>query len=334
MNFLHSCGSLFEGFSLVQDDDEDEDEDPWRSIQTHKGEVVPCHPEDALEIDPLDYDAVQQIQDDPPITVIPSFLDDHEIEHVLGLCSGRWKHSRVGTVNAGFKKSSVHESRTSMSCTLRRGETPIVKELERRVSELAGIDVAFLENLAPVRYEPGQQYRPHHDGSARPVTIFIYLNDLDEGAEGETFFPVLNIKVIPRKGCAIMWPNPIDIYGGNSKDNEDSRLLHAGLPPLSGVKYGLNCFFNIESQEKKSATSSWTAEPDPVAMPTASAPSASSFAASSAVTQKPVGQQAPSWAPSPWSSPLPSRFGPGWGAANPPLHAPRSGAWPGIVACN
>lgn len=92
--------------------------------------------------------------------------------------------------------------------------------------------------------------------------MFIYLNDLEEDAEGETYFPELDIKFIPRKGCAVMWPNLLDANGGDAclqacsshacslvRENEDPQVMHAGLPPLQGVKYGVNCFFNVKTQE-------------------------------------------------------------------------------------
>eukprot|EP00973_Karenia_brevis_P003818 528084-Karenia_brevis.AAC.1 len=35
-----------------------------------------------------------------------------------------------------------------------------------------------------------------------------------------------------------------------SPNVEDTRTLHAGLPPKAGVKYGLNCFFNEPADEE------------------------------------------------------------------------------------
>lgn len=354
MNFLQSCGSLFSGASLFEDPESSDDEDPWRSIQTHKGEVVLMRPEDAEPIDPLEFapfPAVHTVLCEPPIKVIPGFLRDQEIDHVIALCQGRWKHSRVGIVNDDFKKGKESDVRTSSSCTLRRGETQLIRDLERRVSLLAGIDVSYLENLAPVRYMPGQQYRPHHDGSARPVTVFVYLNDLEEDAGGETYFPVLDIKFTPRKGCAIMWPNPLDVDGGGGKDNEDTRLLHAGLPPLRGVKYGLNCFFNCKVQDEVpswDASSSWTSQSQ-AEMPVASPPRAMSFLDSqpqASTVHMPMPQMPIPWAlpqlaspPRQLASPLATL--PAWAGATPKLRctaaplsvAARSGAT-GIVACN
>lgn len=356
MNFLQSCGSLFSGALLFQDpdthceDSDDDDEDPWRSIQTHQGEVVLMRPEDAEMIDPLEFapfPAVSTVLADPPIQLIPGFMGDEDISHIIHLCSGRWKHSRVGVVNGDYRKGKESDVRTSSSCTLRRGETSIVRDLEFRVSQLAGIDVKYLENLSAVRYMPGQQYRPHHDGSARPVTVFIYLNDLDEDAGGETYFPVLDIKVVPRKGCAMMWPNPLEADPEGCKDNEDTRLLHAGLPPWTGVKYGLNCFFNCKPQDQvplPGATSSSSSSfAGTVQGPTAPVPHAMSFMASQAqasTLKMPIAQQTP-WALPPVASPLPSRAAPARTVphlrctAVPPLSiGPRSGPCPGIVTCN
>ena len=69
--------------------------------------------------------------------------------------------------------------------------------------------------LMCARYAPGQFFKQHHDGRFRPITVFIYLNDVAPCGGGETFFPELNLKalaflssshlpfqVVPRKGCA------------------------------------------------------------------------------------------------------------------------------------
>jgi len=321
-NFLRSCGSLFAGSSRLQDaEDSDGDDDPWRAIQTHKGEIVRMRPEDAEAIDPLKYrpfPLVHYVFADPQMAVISGFLQEDTISHIIQLCPGRWKHSRVGVVNGDFRKGSESDVRTSSSCTLRRGETAIIRELERRVSELAGIDVRYLENLAPVRYLPGEQYRPHHDGSARPVTVFLYLNDVVDDAGGETYFPVLDVKFVPRKGCAIMWRNPLDANGGDSRDNEDTRMLHSALPISKGVKYGLNCFFNMQPQDKDEDLE-WPAPAPPPSH--------------AAAMRLPMGQ-AVSWVPPPQAVLPPPRGGfPGPGFQYTGAHLINRGV-PGILACS
>jgi prolyl 4-hydroxylase len=210
-------------------------------------------PEYAEIIDPLDYpdDEVTTVHSDPALGVIPGFLTDDEVGHLIAVTQGRWKHSRVGAMEGDYSQGKESNVRTSSSCTLKRGETAMIRQIEDRVCELARIDRTYLENLAPVRYTPGQQYRPHHDGSARPITVFIYLSDLPENAGGETYFPVLKKKIRPRKGSAILWANPKDARKGECKANEDSRVLHAALPCKAGIKLGLNCFFNIYPQDEE-----------------------------------------------------------------------------------
>jgi hypothetical protein len=44
------------------------------------------------------------------------------------------------------------------------------------------------------------------------------------------------------KGCAVMWSNVLET------GTEDLRLLHQALPPKTGIKYGVNCFFNVCSR--------------------------------------------------------------------------------------
>ena len=87
-----------------------------------------------------------------------------------------------------------------------------------------------------VRYAPGEAFNEHHDGKFRPRTVFIYLNDLEEG---DTFFPVLGYSFLPRRGTAVMWRNATE-----DGSKEDSRMVHAGRAPQKGVKYGVNCFVN------------------------------------------------------------------------------------------
>merc|ERR1712032_129323 len=116
----------------------------------------------------------------------------------------------------------------------------MVDRIERKLAWVAGVPVAHLESLAMVKYEPGEFFKIHHDGKNRLRTVFIYLNDLPEGDEGETHFPNLGVKFTPRRGSAIVWGN----VGSDGK--ADRRMLHEALAPRTGVKLGVNCFFNEE----------------------------------------------------------------------------------------
>lgn len=184
------------------------------------------------------------VHEEPRMSVVPNFVSDEEADHLLQLAEEGWTPSLVGS--GTYKtadesqdlKNKPSQNRTSYSCMLCSGQSDIVKNVEFRLAQLAGIDVDYLERLNMVRYAPGQFFNKHHDGRFRPKTVFVYLNDLPEGDGGETFFPELGVKFVPRKGCAVMWSNIL------SEQKEDLRMVHMGLAPKTAVKYGVNCFFN------------------------------------------------------------------------------------------
>jgi predicted 2-oxoglutarate/Fe(II)-dependent dioxygenase YbiX len=102
-------------------------------------------------------------------------------------------------------------------------------EPEKHGWELTG----FNERMRYYRYDPGQTFRPHYDGSYRRsddehslVTFMIYLNDDFEG--GETKFyrdsGMLSVTVKPSRGMALVF---------------DHDQLHEGAPVESGRKYVL-----------------------------------------------------------------------------------------------
>jgi prolyl 4-hydroxylase len=185
-----------------------------------------------------------QVHKDPEIFIVPCFIEDEEIQHLIGLAEKAWVPSTVG--RGVYKTGNVEEdlkntksnNRTSYSCMLRSTETTMVAHVEHRLAALANLDVTYLERLNMVRYFPGQYFNEHHDGNFRPKTVFVYLNDLEDEEGGETMFTNIGVQIRPRKGCAVMWSN----LGPDGK--EDLRMIHRGVAPLTGVKYGVNCFFN------------------------------------------------------------------------------------------
>jgi len=184
------------------------------------------------------------VREDPKIYVVPNFVSDLEAAHLLELAEEEWTPSSVGAgtykTNNESKdlKNQQSVNRTSYSAMLRSAQTDMVTSIEMRLAALAGIEIDYLERLNMVRYAPGQFFNKHHDGRFRPVTVFIYLNDLPDGDNGETFFPELGLKFKPVKGCAVMWRNTVGFQ------QDDLRTVHQGLPPKTMWKYGVNCFFN------------------------------------------------------------------------------------------
>ena len=113
-------------------------------------------------------------------------------------------------------------------------ESLAVTAINHRIAAMTGIAVNQGEPLQVLRYAPGQQYRLHSDalpGAAnqRIATAIIYLNEGFAG--GETVFPDLGIRVVPRGGDMLVFDNVLP------DGHPDPRMRHAGLPVTQGVKW-------------------------------------------------------------------------------------------------
>lgn len=180
------------------------------------------------------------INKDPEITLLYNFVSDTESEELKKMAAGKMKRSCVGD-------SQVDERRTSSSAMFINGENLLIKTLEERAAKLVGFDSALVE-IQVVHYLPGQQFAPHYDylddplkqarGTQRIFTLLVYLNEIEPGEGGQTFFPKLNVKIRPKKNSAVLWRNILP------NGNEDERTLHAGLPIESGEKWAVNIWLH------------------------------------------------------------------------------------------
>ena len=112
-------------------------------------------------------------------------------------------------------------------------ENPAIHALNRRLAALSGTDHAQGEPLQVLRYQPGQEYKPHIDAipgvdPQRILTVLVWLNDGYAG--GETRFLEADLTVQGRRGDALLFVN-VDEEG-----RPDPRAVHAGLPVTKGVK--------------------------------------------------------------------------------------------------
>lgn len=67
------------------------------------------------------------------------------------------------------------------------------------------------------------------EAGTRFLTMFVYLNDVEEG--GHTTFPHLNISIKPQKGKLVMFPS-------------NWMFPHIGEKPISGEKYLLSTYLH------------------------------------------------------------------------------------------
>lgn len=187
----------------------------------------------------------KQLSTHPWVVELPNFLTERECQHLIEL--GEKTGLKRSTVGNSSKSSHLDNSRTSHTAFLKKAQDHIVKNIEEKCSLVANQPSTHLEPLQIVKYEPGQYYKEHHDylhhdkngpKYQRSITMFIYLNNLNEGDKGgQTYFPKAKLSVKPQIGKAVLFRN---IHPDGSLD-EDS--LHAGKPPTKSVKYGCNVWF-------------------------------------------------------------------------------------------
>lgn len=148
-----------------------------------------------------------------------------------------------GVVDGSTGESIQHRARTSTSVFLTRAETPLIDSIEQRLSRLTNWPIGHGEGLQVLRYEAGQEYKPHFDwfdpqkpgsanhlkrGGQRVGTTVIYLATPEEG--GGTQFPKSGVQVYPRAGGAIFFAD-VDAAG-----RPDEMSLHSGMPVVKGSK--------------------------------------------------------------------------------------------------
>lgn len=178
----------------------------------------------------------------PRIVVIEGFLSDEECEHLIQISKEKLERSLGFDLESGEnKKVSI---RTSWHCWLPRRQDETVTRIESRIAGLTGIPPENGEDLSILRYQIGQEYKAHHDyfdpqfagssvalgrGGQRRSSVLLYLSDVEEG--GETFFPLLNIAVSPKRG-RLLWFENVRADG-----SLEPKSLHAGMPVKAGEKW-------------------------------------------------------------------------------------------------
>ena len=104
-------------------------------------------------------------------------------------------------------------------------------------------------------------YFPPHGQKAhghRVLTVFLYLNDVEEG--GETHFRDLlgkdgagsaeGIAIKPKAGRMVIWPSVLN----EAPNDKDRRTFHGSLPVKKGIKYGANAWVSCTCRNVRSAS--------------------------------------------------------------------------------
>ena len=197
------------------------------------------------------YPGSNQIGEYPPVFLFEDYLTPQECAHLIELAEPHMSRSLV----SGGKDGVESDGRTGGVHWIVHEETPTTLALSRRTAELVGLPLSNAESIQVINYGPGEQYKPHYDaweagtetgdrclarGGQRLVTCLIYLNSVGEG--GGTFFPRLDIEVMPKPGRMVLFHN---CYAGSTERHEGA--LHGGMPPAAGTKWACNLWFRERS---------------------------------------------------------------------------------------
>jgi prolyl 4-hydroxylase len=203
-------------------------------------------PEPELDESPLYIDtadrrvAVLQTMVDPRVVVFGGVLSDEECEQLIALARPRLARSLTVATKTGGEE--VNADRTSNGMFFQRGETELVRRIERRLAVLANWPEENGEGLQILHYGPGAEYKPHYDyfdpaepgtptilkrGGQRVATIVMYLAEPAKG--GGTVFPDVHLEVAPKRGNAVFF--------SYERPHPSTRTLHGGSPVLAGEKW-------------------------------------------------------------------------------------------------
>lgn len=168
----------------------------------------------------------------PHIELIRGLLSSEECDYVMALAAPELRPSVIVDESG---RQMPHPTRTSFGMSFGpTRENLVVNALNRRFAAATGTDPRWGEPLHILRYQPGQEYKPHVDAlpgvaNQRGWTALAYLNE-DYGG-GETVFPEIGIIARGKAGDVLVFRN----LGEDGRP--DPRTRHAGRPVTSGMKW-------------------------------------------------------------------------------------------------
>eukprot|EP01064_Diplonema_japonicum_P004193 TRINITY_DN12744_c0_g2_i2.p1 TRINITY_DN12744_c0_g2~~TRINITY_DN12744_c0_g2_i2.p1 ORF type:complete len:331 (+),score=48.93 TRINITY_DN12744_c0_g2_i2:784-1776(+) len=198
----------------------------------------------------------------PRVEYFPTFFTGEEADRLKALAMPDLRPSGVGAGKSS--KPGAKGGRTSEGVRLDRGDT-FVREMEKRIARVSNFSGAIAERLYVLRYKEGQYYHQHVDAGdhvPRGATFFAWLEDLPPPATGGwTSWPLANkvtnkkrpkislecstgLRARPVKGAAVLF------YDMTPDGAIDPHSLHAGCPPVNGVKWAVTKWLQIKPPKK------------------------------------------------------------------------------------
>ena len=181
--------------------------------------------------DPIDPPVGEAIGSPLPITRFPCFCTAVECAFIADAAAPLFEPAIVLDPRTGAPLRNLVRT-SDMAAFPFVDESPALHAINRRIAAVSRTLPEQGEPLQVLRYQPGQEYRPHIDALPGAdnqciATMLIYLNDGYEG--GQTHFLHTGFSVEAKAGDAILFQNCRD-------GAPDMRMLHAGRPVSRGTK--------------------------------------------------------------------------------------------------
>lgn len=176
----------------------------------------------------------------PRVILFGGLLSNTECDDLIGQARRQMSSSNVIDLETGDERRDA--GRTSSGMAFTRAATPLIARIERRIAALLDWPFENGEALQILRYEVGQEYRPHYDyvdpaesgaakflarGGQRVASLIMYLNTPTDG--GATNFPDIGLEVAAVKGNAVFF--------SYDRPHPSTKTLHGGMPVLAGEKW-------------------------------------------------------------------------------------------------
>ena len=199
----------------------------------------------------------------PVVFRVRGFLHEEECDVIIAMGEANMSESPVVPMDIHDKDIDAKVFRTSTQARMNSASSPLLQELDHRISNLTRVPVSHNEEVQVLRYRTGEFYAAHNDNfdpafyqtsvdyidkghRNRLLTVFWYLTNVSKG--GETNFPRANalpqpedvhscehgLKIGPEVGTVVLW------YSLRPNGNPDPNGLHAGCPVEEGQKWSAN----------------------------------------------------------------------------------------------
>ena len=183
------------------------------------------------------------LRKDPYIATFPGFCTEDETDYVVAMAARHVTPSQVVDPISGKHIEDPYRTSSDMRFW-HTFQDLVIFCINLRIAKATGEPLSHQEMLGVLRYEPGQQYKPHGDyllpdmqgrnpevdrSGQRIKTFLIYLNDDYIG--GETEFVNIDLKARGAKGEGLVFHNVA------SDGVPDPKTIHAGRPVTGGVKW-------------------------------------------------------------------------------------------------